>query len=154
MSEAKTRLKRMQLAHALRAYPKPNTAIAPRTGWVRAMRESLGMTQAQLAGRLGITRQSVRDLEKAEEERRITLESLDRLARAMGCRVVYALVPEAGTPDDLLARRADEVASAMLKPANHSMKLEEQGISAEEMERQRTLLADALLRDNPRKLWR
>lgn len=154
MPDTKTRLKRRQLTDALRTYPRPDAAIAPRAGWVRAMRESLGMTQAQLASRLGISRQSVQDLEKAEAERRITLDSLDRLAQAMGCRVVYALMPEAGTPDDLLARRADEVASAMLKPADHSMRLEGQGASAEELERQRNLLVAALLRDNPRKLWR
>lgn len=48
------------------------------------------MTQAQLGARVGVSRQSVQDFEKSESERRITLDSLDRLARAMECRVVYA----------------------------------------------------------------
>jgi predicted DNA-binding mobile mystery protein A len=153
MAEHNSSLKRMQLADALRSYPSPDAATPPRGGWVRAIREALGMTQAQLGGRVGVSRQSVQDLEKAEAERRITLDSLDRLARAMGCRVVYSLVPEHGSLDDLRERRANELAEALLKPTDHSMKLEAQGVSTVERERQRKLLADALLRGNPRKLW-
>lgn len=151
----KSSLKRMQLADALRGYPLPESAIPPRGGWVRAIREALGMTQIQLGARVGagISRQSIQDLEKAEAERRITLDSLDRLARAMNCRVVYALVPETGTPDDLRQRQANLMAAALLKPTAHSMKLEAQGVSAEENERHRKLLAEALLRGSPRKLW-
>lgn len=111
------------------------------------------MTQAQLGGRMGISRQSVQDLEAAEAERRVTLDSLDRMARAMGCRVVYALVPESGSIDSLRERRAHALAQALLKPADHSMKLEAQGVSAPELDRQRKLLADALLRGSARKLW-
>lgn len=154
MADYKSSLKRMQLADALRTYPSPDTAIPPRGGWVRAIREALGMTQAQLGTRVNVSRQSVQDLEKAEAERRITLDSLDRLARAMGCRVVYALVPENGSLDDLRTRRANALAEALLKPTDHSMKLEAQGVNTIERERQRKLLAEALLRDNPRKLWR
>lgn len=153
MTDTKSRLKRMQLDDALRAYPLPEAASPPRGGWVRAIREALGMTQSQLGARVGISRQSVQDFEHAEAERRITLDSLDRLARAMGCRVVCALVPENGTLDDLRERRANALAEAMLQPADHSMKLEAQGVSAPERERQRKLLADTLLRGSPRKLW-
>ena len=154
MADNKSNLTRMQLTDALRAFPSPDGAMPPRGGWVRAIREALGMTQAQLGDRVRVSRQSVQDLEKAEAERRITLDSLDRLARAMGCRVVYALVPENGSLDDVRTRRANTVAEAMLKSTDHSMKLEAQGVSAIERERQRKLLAEALLRDSPRKLWR
>lgn len=151
MSDTKTRLKRMQLMDAQRTYPGPEAAAVPRSGWVRAIREALGMSQGQLAERMKISRQSLQDLEKSEAERRITLDSLDRAARAMGCRVVYSLVPESGTLDDLLERRANQVADALLRSPDHSMKLEAQGVS--EMDRQRSLLVDELLRGNPRKLW-
>jgi predicted DNA-binding mobile mystery protein A len=112
MIDSNKKLKRMQLSDALQAYPSPETAMPPRGGWVRAIREALGMTQAQLGARAGISRQSVQDFERAEADRRITLDSLDRLARAMGCRVAYALVPEGGTLDDLRERRADALAEA------------------------------------------
>jgi predicted DNA-binding mobile mystery protein A len=143
----------MQLSDALREFPKPEAAAAPRGGWLRAIRQALGMTQAQLGARVGIARQSIQDLEIAEANRRITLDSLDRLARAMGCRVVYAVVPETGTLDEIRERRAGAVAGTLIKPTEHSMKLEAQGVSASETERQRKLLAQALLGGSPRKLW-
>lgn len=146
-------LKRVQLADALRKYPSAEAAAAPRGGWARAIREALEMTQVQLAARLGVSRQSVQDLEKAEAERRITLDSLDRLAQAMNCKVVYALVPINGTLDDIRQRRAKELAEALMKPTDHSMKLEAQGVNANERKRQINLLAEALLSDSPRKLW-
>ena len=154
MADHKIGLKRLQLADVLRTYPAPESAIPPRGGWVRAIREALGMTQEQLGVRVNISRQSVQDLEKAEAARRITLDSLDRLARAMSCRVVYSLVPEQGSLDDLLVQRANQLADALLKPTDHSMKLEAQGLSNIERERQRKLLVEALLRESPRKLWR
>lgn len=121
---------------------------------MRAIREALGMTQMHLATRLGISRQTLQGLERAEANRRITLDSLDRLAKAMDCRLVYALVPEKGSLEDVRARRAQEVADELLKSTEHSMKLESQGVSARESKRQRKLLVDSLLRGSSRKLWR
>ncbi|MGC2519594.1 MAG: mobile mystery protein A [Burkholderiales bacterium] len=154
MAETNSTIKRLHLADALKRYPSSKLATTPRGGWVRAVREALGMTQGQLAARIGITRQSLQDLERAEANRRITLDSLDRLAKAMGCRVVYSVVPENGSLDDLRARRAKALAEALLKPTEHSMKLEAQGVSRRESDRQRKLLAEALLRGSPRKLWK
>ena len=145
-------LERLQLSDTLRAYPPD--ATAPRGGWVRAIRDALGMTQAQLAARMGLSRPAVQGLERAEAERRITLESLDRLARAMHCRVVYSLVLEGGSLDGLRERQAEALADKLLTPADHSMKLEAQGVSAGERERQRKLLADSLFRGTARGLWR
>ena len=72
----------------------------------------------------------------------------------MDCRVVYALVPEKGSLDDVRTRKAQALAEAMLKTTERSVKLEAQGVPARESKRQRKLLADALLRGSPRKLWR
>ena len=154
MSEKSAALNRMQLTDALRKYPTAHVASPPRNGWARAVREALGVTQAQLATRLGITRQSIQDLESAEASRRITLESLDRLASAMGCHVVYAVVPESGSLDDLRQRRASAVAEEMLKAANHSMSLEAQGVSKRERARQKKRFEESLLRGSSRQLWK
>lgn len=154
MTDSESRLKRLQLADALRAYPAPEAGGAPRSGWLRALREALGMTQGQLGERARISRQSVQDFEHAEADRRITLESLDKLARAMGCRLVYALVPENGSVDALRERQALALADALMQPADHSMKLEAQGVADTERDRQRRLLAETLLAGISRKLWR
>ncbi len=148
----KVSLKRLQLTDAL--HPIAGRAVrVPPGGWLRAVREALEITQAQLARRLNISRQSLQDFERAEAEGRITLESLDRVARALDCRMMYAVIPENGSLDDIRTRRAEAVADRLLKPTSHSMKLEAQGISERERKRQRKLLIESLLRESPRKLW-
>lgn len=154
MPETATKLKRMQLMDALRLFPPAAEVQMPAGGWVQAIREALGMGQGQLASRLNISRQSVQGLERAEADRRITLDSLDRLAGAMGCRVVYALVPENGSLDEIRERRARTVAESLLKPTTHSMALEAQGVTVRERDRHLELLVDELLRGSTRKLWR
>ena len=154
MLEQKSELRRRQMSDAFNAFATAKETSPPRGGWVRAIREALGMTQGQLAARVGVARQSVQDLENAEADRRITLDSLDRLARAMDCRVVYALVPEGESLDALRERQAKALAKVMLESTGHSMTLEAQGVSDSAMERQHEFLTQSLLRGSPRKLWR
>jgi hypothetical protein len=71
----------------------------------------------------------------------------------MHCRVVYALVPKADSLEELREQRASSLAASLLKSADHSMKLEAQGVSRSELDRQRKLLAETLLQGSPRKLW-
>jgi predicted DNA-binding mobile mystery protein A len=142
-----------QLSDVLRKYPLPEDANPPRGGWIRVIRKALGMTQRQLGARLNVSPQAVMEFENAEVKRRITLDSLDRAAQAMGCRVVYALVPESGSLEVVRERHANEVAEAMLKSASHSMNLEAQGVGAKESDRQRQHLVESLLQGSPRRLW-
>ena len=153
MTERQSSIQRMQLDSALRAHVRPAADQQPRRGWVRAIREALGMTQAQLGAHAGISRQSVQDMEQAEVDRRITLDSLDRLAQAMGCRVLMSLAPVQGSLEDLRTDRAATLADTLLKSTDHSMKLEAQGVSTRERERQRKLLVESLLRGSSRILW-
>lgn len=111
------------------------------------------MTTGQLAARVGVTQQAIVEFEKNEAREKITLESLDKLALALGCRLVYAVVPDKPLAE-MRRDRALALADALQKSAEHSMKLEVQGVSENEAKRQRKLLAEALLRDSPRKLWR
>lgn len=125
----------------------------PRGGWVRAIREALGMSQAQLAERAGISRVTVQKLELAEARRRITLDSLDRLATALGCHVAVALIPRGGSREELRERAASVKAEALLKPTEHSMKLEGQDVSLAARQRLKENLIESLLKGSPRKLW-
>ncbi len=67
--------------------------------------------------------------------------------------MVYALVPKDDSLEELRAHRAGSLAESLLKSADHSMKLEAQGLAKSELERQRQLLAESLLLGSPRKLW-
>src|SRR5688572_16631363 len=66
----------------------------PNRGWIRAIREALGMTTAQLATRLGVRQPSVVAIEQSEERGSIELATLRRAAEALNCSLVYALVPK------------------------------------------------------------
>lgn len=111
------------------------------------------MTSAQLAARIGIRQPSFAELEKSEADKRITLASLERVAKALDCQLVYALVPNRPL-SDRLAERAENVAEEQLAAVDQTMKLEKQSVSNA---RQRDALKQRIilgLLDKPSRLWR
>ena len=152
MARDYTKLKLEQTEELLRPFRRLSRAQSPRGGWVRALREALGMSGAQLAARLNVTRQTIKDLEHSEATGKITLDSLNKLAAALGCRVVYGLVPEKPL-DEMQRDRAREIAESIVKPVSHSMRLEAQSISKRDEQRQQEQLVQKLLQGNPKKLW-
>jgi predicted DNA-binding mobile mystery protein A len=103
----------------------------PRTGWVKAIREALGMTTAQLARRIGISQPAVVKLERAEADDRIQLGTLRRAADALDCELVYALVPRVSLVERIEALR-DERAREEFARLDHTMALELQGDADED----------------------
>ena len=124
----------------------------PPRGWIKAIREALGMTTAQLGKRLGVSQPRAFAIEKAESTNAITLDSLERAARALDCDLVYALVPR--RPLEMLAEeRALKLARRRVKPARHTMALEAQSIDPEAEEAQVRQLARRLLEKPGSALW-
>src|SRR4051812_34546583 len=85
----------------------------PTKGWLRAIRDALGMTSAQLAQRLGVSQPRIIELEKSEANGTVTLNTLQRAAQALGCRLVYALIPEQPLEKTVL-ERANRLAQQQL----------------------------------------
>lgn len=146
-------LRLQQLEQTVQPYRKFIDAPTPSGGWVRAIREALGMTNVQLAKRLKKRApQTIEDMQKSEVTGTIQLQTLRKLAEALGCRVVYAVVPPKPLPE-MRRDRARAVARRRLQPVSHSMKLEAQGVSPKEEEGQLELLIQKLLAGNPKQLW-
>ena len=124
----------------------------PKGGWVRAIRESLGMTTRQLAVRLGVTQQAIVEFEKNEAAGKITLDSLNKLASALGCRLAYVLVPSKPLAE-IRRDRARAIAEQQLRRVSHSMKLEAQRVEQREEKLQFERLVKELLQGSPKKLW-
>ncbi len=124
----------------------------PSRGWVKAIREALGMTTAQLAKRLGVSQPRVVGIEQAEAKGAITLESLERAAHALDCRLVYALVPRQPL-DALVEARATRLAEKQLGPTRHTMALEAQAMEARDEDEQRKRLIQKLVEQAGSKLW-
>lgn len=101
----------------------------PQLGWIRTVREALSMSQAQLAKRLGVTQRSVQSMEKGEASEGIRLETLRRAADALGCDLVYALVPREPL-GATMERQARWLVASRLDAVNHSMLLEDQAVTS------------------------
>src|SRR6266851_7228561 len=96
----------------------------PPRGWLRAIRDALGMTTAQLGRRLGVSQPRIVELEKSEVSGSVTLHTLQRAAEALGCRLVYALVPEKPLAETV-RERAELIAERQLAAVEHTMRLED-----------------------------
>lgn len=129
-----------------------SNAPRPSRGWIRAIREALGMTTRQLAKRLGMQQPSLTELEKSEADGNITLKSLERVAEALGCRLVYALVPVKPLTQTI-EERASHVARQKLAAVEQTMRLEDQEVhlSTSQKETERRLVEELLRR--PARLW-
>jgi predicted DNA-binding mobile mystery protein A len=140
-------LRTKQLDRTLVAFEAARHVHRPQKGWVRAVREALGVSSTELARRLGSARQLPLQFEKAEAEDRITLRSLRAAANALDCDLVYALVPRAGSMQALLEERARAEARRNVLGVEHSMALEDQAVGdiedAIEAETQRLLARHA-----------
>jgi len=110
------------------------------------------MTSTQLASRIGVVQSRITELERAEVSGAITLNSLERAAEAMGCRVFYVLMPEHPLADTV-RQRAERLADQQLAAVSHTMQLEDQAVQnrAARREQREALVQKLLLR--PSRLW-
>jgi predicted DNA-binding mobile mystery protein A len=126
-------------------------AARPRSGWIRAIRNALGMSQAVLAKRLGVSPAAVNKLEHAELHGGITISKLAEVAGAMGCTLTYALVPN----DSLEATVRDQAQSKarqLLGYAAQTMALEAQDIDRDRQAETVERYADQLVANGA--VWR
>jgi len=121
----------------------------PARGWIRAVREALGMTTAQLASRLGVKQPSIISFERSEARGSIELATLRRAAEALNCTLVYALVPRKSL-EATLREGASEFARKRLEPIEHSMLLEDQKVTVRDADAR---IDDILNETNPRLFW-
>jgi predicted DNA-binding mobile mystery protein A len=124
----------------------------PVKGWIKAIREAVGMTLEQLGNRMKVSRQQVGSLEQDELKGSVTLVTMERIAHALGCRFVYALIPESSLQEKVHAQ-ARQKALALLAQTSHSMNLEAQGVLSEELDEQLQRLIDDFLTSKPSRLW-
>ncbi len=140
---------RARLDERLTQYGTADRYLPPGRGWIRAVRQALGMTTAQLALRMGIRQPSIVNLEQSEEKGSIELATLRRAAEALNCTLVYALIPK--KPLEAMVReRARAFMRRRRGPVEHTMLLEDQQVKDGGMEGQ---IDDAVRETNPRLFW-
>ena len=125
----------------------------PAKGWIRTLRETLGMSAGQLAGRLGVEQSTVTRLEQSEREETASLNSLKRAAEALDCELHYVLVPRVSL-EEKLRQQASDIARADVVRAGRTMSLEDQQTDASVEKAQFEERRDTLLRGSWRNLWK
>lgn len=122
----------------------------PHRGWVRAIRDALGMSGPELAARMGLKKSTVSDLERSEQQRTIGLDTLERAADALGCEVVYFLVPRTSLEEAVREQARVRAARHLGRVAHHS-RLEDQELPPDAAAAQLDRFADGLV--DRRGLW-
>lgn len=149
----KNNLQLKQLGKKLSAYKVVQKEVKPPSGWIKAIRTSLGMSLEQLAVKLKVSKQNVQTLEKREQEMGITLQSLHDVAAAMELELVYALVPKDETLEDLIARKAAVLAKEIVMRTSQTMTLEDQQNSAQRLKEAIEERQQDIVRNMPKALW-
>jgi predicted DNA-binding mobile mystery protein A len=145
-------LARKHLDNAVAPFRRAAAQPRPPKGWVRAIRDALGMTSRQLAARMGLSQSTVTALEQGEAAETITLKTLRRAAEALDCQLIYALVPRT-TLDERVRARARELAEERLARVNHTMRLENQALSEGELADEFNRLVESFLQGRASRLW-
>lgn len=151
MQSNRKRLVLQQLDETLARLAGLKTVSPPR-GWIRAIREALGMSGRQFAARLGVSPPRVTALEREELSGGLSIKTLRQAAEALDCVFVYALVPRSSLAE-MVQRQAEQVAGERLARVSHSMMLEEQQLSPEEQRKNIAATVEELTRTLPKDLW-
>jgi len=141
-----------QLDASLKQFKPLFYVSTPSKGWIRAIRDALGMTARQLSERLGVSQQSVARIEKDETSGSVTIKTMSKIADNLDCVFVYGFVPHTSLADTI-NRQAKRLAIGRLSKASQTMSLENQALSREENQKIISEMIDELVRTVPSDLW-
>lgn len=147
---------RLQLLHKLDqtlAILKPLRFVRrPEDGWIKCLREALGMSSAQLGDRTGLAVDSVKRTEQAEADGQVTVAELDQIAKGLGCTFVYGFIPDQSLKG-MMQQRVRSLAETRVKHVSKIMYSEVEPLSPDEVEWQIKGLMKELFRQPPSTLW-
>jgi predicted DNA-binding mobile mystery protein A len=146
MYNSSLRRKQLDSLFSAREYPRI------KNGYISEVRHALAMSATQLARRMDLAPSTVHDLEANERKGTITINSLEKCAAAMGCRLVYAIVPETSL-EDLVDKQALKRATEIAQSVQRTMALEKQSVSDEVTAAMIRDKADELRLRGGRDLW-
>lgn len=149
----KKKLQIAQLDNKLKGFKAAVQIPHPDIGWLKTVRISLGMSLQQVADKIAITKQSVQEIETREKEGSITLNNLKETANALDMQLVYGLVPKDGTIEDLIERKAKELALRIVSRTSNTMKLEDQENSKQRLQKAIEERTAIIKNEMPKSLW-
>lgn len=142
-----------QLNTKMLRFAKLKQVAIPPTGWIKAIRTAIGMSMEQLGNKLSISKQAIMDIERREKEGSITIKSLKEIARALDMQLVYGFIPNDGSLDALIEKRATELATKIVLRTSNTMKLEDQGNTNKRIQKAIEERALTIKNEMPKILW-
>jgi predicted DNA-binding mobile mystery protein A len=149
----KLSLQLQQLNNKMGDFALLKQVAIPPTGWIKAIRTAIGMSMQQLGKKLSVSKQAILDIEKREKSGSITIKSLKEIARALDMQLVYGFVPNDGSLDALIEKRATELATKIVLRTSNTMKLENQGNTNTRIEKAIKERAEEIKNEMPKILW-
>ncbi len=146
-------LQLQQLNNKMAVFATLKQVATPPTGWIKAIRMSLGMSMQQLGNKLSISKQGVLDIERREKEGAITIKSLREIAKALDMQLVYGFVPNDGSLEAMIEKRANQLAKEIVLRTSNTMHLEDQGNSKNRIEKAIEERAEKIKTEMPKILW-
>jgi predicted DNA-binding mobile mystery protein A len=152
MNAKQRKLAREQLDERLKKFKTPSEITPPAKGWVRAIRDALGMSGRQLANRIGVNQQRIARIEQDEKLGKVKLETLEKVAQALDCKFVYGFVPNKSL-DNTVKNQAIVMAKRLMSRTNQTMRLEMQELSDNDKDKALKDLTADIIYTMPRSLW-
>ena len=153
MAQIEKLLIQQQTDDLIRLVSSGQTILRPPSGWIQAVRLSLGMSLRQLASRLGIAANTVKNFEKREQLEAITIGSLKKVANSMDMELVYYFRPRSGSISKMIELQARKKAEVIVRRSSQTMTLENQETSQESQERELERIVKELVQKMPGILW-
>lgn len=130
-----------------------NLPDVPAKGWIHSIRTTLKMSLRQLAGKLSITAQSVQEIEVREQNGNISIKRLREVGAALNMRFIYGFVPLNHSLEAMIEKQANLVARKIVMRTDNTMKLEDQQVAYERIEKSVKELTEEIKKEMPRYLW-
>jgi len=152
MQKKQKKLVQEQLDETLKQFSSLAAVNRPLKGWIRAIRDALGMNNRQLAQRLGVSNSRIPRIEQDEITGGLTLKTMNRVADELDCIFVYGFVPRTSLRETI-RNQAESLAKKRFKKLMHTMELEDQGLSSNENKKVLDSLVEEIINSSSATLW-
>ena len=132
---------------------KAEGLVIPSSGWVFSIRQALGMSLRQMGNKMGITAQSVKEIEQREQNETISLKVLRQFGKSLNLKLIYGFIPQDGSLENIIEKRAHELALEIVNRTSISMKLEDQENKSSRIQKAIKDKTIEIRNEMPRHLW-
>jgi len=153
MDISKQRLVIEQADRKLAVFRPLNSLTIPQKGWIHTIRIALRMSLRQLGNRLKISPQSVNEIEERESNGSITIKGLKEVGAVLDMKFVYGFIPKCQSIEDMIEKRALEIAKGIVLRTSNTMQLEDQENSKARIEKAIKNRAEEIKTKMPKYLW-